>query len=92
MTRVAPDVGGFGSKLNVYREEALLCFLAWRTGKPVKWIERRTENALATNHGRGQVGEVEVAFTDEGCPSHCTARRVTFISPLLIGVRLVRTD
>ncbi len=64
---IAPDVGGgFGSKLNVYREEGLLCFLAKRTRKPVKWIERRTENFQATIHGRGQVGNVKVAFTDEG--------------------------
>jgi carbon-monoxide dehydrogenase large subunit len=64
---IAPDVGGgFGSKLNVYREEGLLCFLAKRTRKPVKWIERRTENFQATIHGRGQVGTVQVAFTDEG--------------------------
>jgi carbon-monoxide dehydrogenase large subunit len=64
---IAPDVGGgFGSKLNVYREEALACFLAKRTRKPVKWIERRTENFQATIHGRGQVGTVQVAFTDEG--------------------------
>jgi len=64
---IAPDVGGgFGSKLNVYREEGLLCFLAQRTRKPVKWIERRTENFQATIHGRGQVGNVKVAFTAEG--------------------------
>jgi carbon-monoxide dehydrogenase large subunit len=64
---IAPDVGGgFGSKLNVYREEGLLCYLAQRTRKPVKWIERRTENFQATIHGRGQVGNVKVAFTSEG--------------------------
>ncbi len=64
---IAPDVGGgFGSKLNVYREEGLLCFLARRTKKPVKWIERRTENFQATIHGRGQAGQVKVAFSDEG--------------------------
>ncbi len=64
---IAPDVGGgFGSKLNVYREEALLCFLARRTGKPVKWIERRSENFQSTIHGRGQTGDVQVAVTSDG--------------------------
>jgi len=34
---VAPEVGGgFGSKLNVYAEEALISFVAMRVGKPVK--------------------------------------------------------
>src|SRR6185503_7079914 len=55
---IAPEVGGgFGSKLNVYREEALAGFLSMRLGVPVKWIERRRENFQATIHGRGQVGE-----------------------------------
>ena len=37
---ITPEVGGgFGSKLNVYAEEALLGYLAMRLGKPVKWIE-----------------------------------------------------
>ena len=38
---IAPDVGGgFGSKLNVYAEEALALALAEASGRPVKWIER----------------------------------------------------
>jgi len=64
---IAPDVGGgFGSKLNVYREEGLLAFLAMRTRKPVKWIEGRGENMAATIHGRGQEGTLQVAFTEAG--------------------------
>jgi carbon-monoxide dehydrogenase large subunit len=64
---VAPDVGGgFGSKLNVYAEEALALVLARRLKKPVKWIESRSENYLATIHGRGVIHDVEVAATEEG--------------------------
>jgi carbon-monoxide dehydrogenase large subunit len=64
---VAPDVGGgFGSKLNVYAEEALALALARRTKRPVKWIETRSENYLATIHGRGVIHDVEVAATEEG--------------------------
>jgi carbon-monoxide dehydrogenase large subunit len=64
---VAPDVGGgFGSKLNVYAEEALCLVLARRTGRPVKWIETRSENYLATIHGRGVIHDVELAATEEG--------------------------
>ena len=64
---VAPDVGGgFGSKLNVYAEEVIALVLARKLGVPVKWIEDRSENYLATIHGRGQVQYVELAATSEG--------------------------
>lgn len=64
---IAPEVGGgFGSKLNVYAEEALIGFLAIKLGRPVKWIEGRRENIQATIHGRGQVGEVEMAVKKDG--------------------------
>ncbi len=64
---IAPDVGGgFGSKLNVYAEEALSLVLARRTGRPIKWIEERTENYVATTHGRGVTHDVTVAATEEG--------------------------
>jgi len=64
---IAPDVGGgFGSKLNVYAEEALSLVLARRLKRPVKWVEGRQENYLATIHGRGVIHDVELAATNEG--------------------------
>jgi aerobic carbon-monoxide dehydrogenase large subunit len=64
---VAPDVGGgFGSKLNVYSEEVLALEVARKLGAPVKWVEDRSENHLATTHGRGQVQHIELAATSEG--------------------------
>ncbi len=64
---IAPEVGGgFGCKLNVYREEGLLAYLAMRLKRPVKWIEGRRENLQATIHGRGQVGTVEAAVKKDG--------------------------
>ena len=64
---VAPEVGGgFGSKLNVYAEEALLGFVAMHTGKPVKWIETRRENFTSTIHGRGHVDYYEIAARRDG--------------------------
>jgi carbon-monoxide dehydrogenase large subunit len=64
---VAPEVGGgFGAKLNVYPEEALICHLAMRLNAPVKWIESRRENAAATIHGRDQIGEYEIAVKNDG--------------------------
>ena len=64
---VAPDVGGgFGSKLNVYAEEALALVLAKRIGRPVKWTEERSEGYLATIHGRDQWQEMEYAADEDG--------------------------
>jgi carbon-monoxide dehydrogenase large subunit len=64
---VAPEVGGgFGSKLNVYAEEALMGFIAMRIGKPVKWIESRRENYQTTIHGRGHVDYYELAAKKDG--------------------------
>src|SRR5438128_3896391 len=64
---ITPEVGGgFGSKLNVYAEEAMLGWIAIQLGKPVKWIETRRENMQATIHGRAQVGTVEVGCKDDG--------------------------
>jgi carbon-monoxide dehydrogenase large subunit len=64
---IAPDVGGgFGSKLNVYAEEALALALARRLGVPIKWIEERSENYLATIHGRSVIQDMEAAATEEG--------------------------
>ena len=64
---IAPDVGGgFGSKLNVYAEEALAAALARRLGRPVKWTEERAENYVATIHGRDVVHEFTLAATKDG--------------------------
>ncbi|MDX2707346.1 xanthine dehydrogenase family protein molybdopterin-binding subunit [Streptomyces sp. PA03-6a] len=64
---VAPDVGGgFGSKLQVYGEEALGLAVARKLGRPVKWTESRSEGYLATHHGRDQIQDLELAATREG--------------------------
>ena len=64
---IVPEVGGgFGSKLNVYPEEALACHLAIKLEKPVKWNEGRRENFLATIHGRGESCDMELAVKRDG--------------------------
>jgi carbon-monoxide dehydrogenase large subunit len=64
---VAPDVGGgFGAKLQFYREEILATVIANRLGRPVKWTESRSENMVATHHGRDQIQFIEMAATREG--------------------------
>ena len=67
MRVIAPEVGGgFGSKLNIYREEALAAFVTRELGVPIKWVESRSENFLTTIHGRGQVGEIEMGLKNDG--------------------------
>jgi len=64
---IAPDVGGgFGSKLQFYREEILATVLANRLGRPVRWTESRSENMVATHHGRDQIQDIEIAATRDG--------------------------
>ncbi|HEV2021478.1 MAG TPA: xanthine dehydrogenase family protein molybdopterin-binding subunit [Terriglobales bacterium] len=64
---VTPEVGGgFGSKLNVYGEEAVVPWLAKKLGRPVKWAETRRENMAATIHGRDQINYVELALKRDG--------------------------
>jgi carbon-monoxide dehydrogenase large subunit len=77
---VAPDVGGgFGAKLNVYAEEALVLALARRLGRPVKWVETRSEHAQATTHGRAQLQRMELAATRDG---RVTAVRVSSLASM----------
>src|SRR6266851_5276464 len=64
---IAPEVGGgFGCKVNVYGEEALVAYLAMTLGRPVKWIEGRRENFAATTHGRDQITYLEVPAKKDG--------------------------
>jgi carbon-monoxide dehydrogenase large subunit len=64
---IAPEVGGgFGCKVNVYPEDLLACGLSVKTGRPVKWIETRSEAMMATIHGRDHVAYVELAARNDG--------------------------
>jgi aerobic carbon-monoxide dehydrogenase large subunit len=84
---VAPDVGGgFGSKLNVYAEEALCLVLARRLGRAVKWVEERSEAYLATIHGRDVVQEMELAATADG---KLTAIRANLVASMGAYMQLV---
>ncbi len=65
---IAPFIGGgFGPKiLMFYPEEMLIPWLAMQLNRPVKWIEDRSENFLATTQERGQSHLAEIALTNEG--------------------------
>ncbi|MEE2996408.1 MAG: xanthine dehydrogenase family protein molybdopterin-binding subunit [Pseudomonadota bacterium] len=64
---IAPDVGGgFGPKTVYYVEEALIPVIAKDLGRPVKWVEDRRENFLATNMERDQYWDMEIAVDVDG--------------------------
>ena len=64
---IAPDVGGgFGPKTIYYVEEALIPLVAKDLGRPVKWVEDRRENFLATNMERDQYWDMEIAVDSQG--------------------------
>jgi carbon-monoxide dehydrogenase large subunit len=72
---VAPDVGGgFGAKLQVYPEEALVLALARRLGRPVKWTETRSEHMTTSHHGRDQVNYVTLTAKRDGTITGCRCR------------------
>jgi carbon-monoxide dehydrogenase large subunit len=88
---IAPDIGGgFGSKLYLYPEEVIISTLAKTTGRPVKWIEERRENYVATTHGRDHVQYVEVAAKRDGTiiglRVKCIANMGAYLSTFAPGI------
>jgi carbon-monoxide dehydrogenase large subunit len=64
---IAPEVGGgFGGKLQIMAEETLCAWASKRLGRPVKWIETRSENMAVSHHGRDQVDYVRMGATRDG--------------------------
>jgi len=64
---IAPDVGGgFGQKLQVYGEELLACWASRRLGRPIKWIETRSENMAVAHQGRDQIAHVKMGARRDG--------------------------
>jgi CO/xanthine dehydrogenase Mo-binding subunit len=49
-----------------YPEEMLIPWVSMQLNRPVKWIEDRAENFVATTHERGQIHEIEIALSKEG--------------------------
>ena len=65
---VAPFIGGgFGPKIMMfYPEEVVVPWAAIALGRPVKWIEDRSENFYATTQERLQIHDAEIALTRDG--------------------------
>ena len=80
------DVGGaFGTKSIFLGEEIAAAALAVRYGRPVKWIEDRSENLQAQVHGRGQINEVEAAYTADGRVLGMRVRTIADLGAFLLG-------
>jgi carbon-monoxide dehydrogenase large subunit len=64
---IACDVGGgFGQKGIQYAEDMLVPFAARELGRPVRWLEERSENLTAAAHARDQIHRIAVAATKDG--------------------------
>jgi carbon-monoxide dehydrogenase large subunit len=64
---ISPDIGGgFGNKVPVYPGYVCAIVGAMVTGKPVKWMEDRSENLMSTGFARDYVMRGGIAATKEG--------------------------
>jgi carbon-monoxide dehydrogenase large subunit len=64
---IAPDVGGgFGAKVSADRDTLTVGWAARRLGRPVRWVETRSENLQCMVHGRGQRQTVRIGGTRDG--------------------------
>ena len=58
--------GGFGVKAPFYREHVVVCHLARKLGRPMRWIETREEHLMTVSQERDQIHDLEIAADREG--------------------------
>ena len=64
---ISPNVGGgFGQKIFCYSDMAFTMWAARRLGRPVKYVEDRSDNYKYSTHGRDHITDVELAGTRDG--------------------------
>jgi carbon-monoxide dehydrogenase large subunit len=64
---VCPAVGGgFGAKIGVYAEYAVIAAAARRLNRPVRWVETRSESMISMVHGRAQIQDFEIGVKADG--------------------------
>ncbi len=64
---ISPDIGGgFGNKVPVYPGYVVATAASLVIGKPVKWMETRTENLISTGFARDYYMHGELAVSEEG--------------------------
>ncbi len=64
---VCPAVGGgFGAKIGLYAEYAVVAAAARRLGRSVRWVETRSESMTGLVHGRAQIQDIEIGAKADG--------------------------
>jgi aerobic carbon-monoxide dehydrogenase large subunit len=64
---ITPEVGGgFGLKAHVFPEEIVVAALALRLGRPVRWVEDRRENLIASAHAHQEEVAIRLALDAQG--------------------------
>ncbi len=64
---ISPDLGGgFGNKVPIYPGYVCAIVASLVLGKPVKWMEDRSENLISTGFARDYIMQGEIAATKEG--------------------------
>jgi len=64
---ISPDIGGgFGNKVGIYPGYILAVVGSIVTGKPVKWMEDRSENLMSTSFARDYIMNGAIAATADG--------------------------
>ena len=87
---IAQDVGGgFGMKADTYPEEALVLWASRRCGRPVKWIQTRSEGLLNDDHGRDQVVRGEMALDADGKILAIRAQALHALGAYVVGAAVV---
>jgi aerobic carbon-monoxide dehydrogenase large subunit len=87
---IAHDVGGgFGMKGDTYPEEALVLWASRRCGRPVKWIQTRSEALLNDDQGRDQVVRGEMALDAGGKILAIRAQARHALGAYVVGAAIV---
>jgi aerobic carbon-monoxide dehydrogenase large subunit len=64
---VAGDIGGsFGLKIGASREELAVAAASRLVGRPVKWVEDRSENLAASGQAREESFDIRTAVSNDG--------------------------
>ena len=64
---ISPDIGGgFGGKVPIYPGYVCAIVASIVTGKPVKWMEDRSENLISTGFARDYIMRGQIAATKDG--------------------------
>lgn len=64
---ISPDIGGgFGNKVPIYPGYVCAIVASLVVGKPVKWMEDRSENLISTGFARDYIMRGEIAATHDG--------------------------